>query len=87
MPDQLSGAQVAIGIGSGVAPARQPGHPIRGKQVQGIPALTTPALGYPTPIEHDMITSGVGEQLADGQSGVPGANHEGVNAGHGRGYG
>ena len=86
--DQLARAQVAIGIGSGVAPGRQPGHPVRGEQVQGIPPLATPALGYPTPIEDDMITCGVGEQPAHGQAGMPGANHEGVNAGHGRwGYG
>ena len=64
--NQLASAQVAVGIGSGVAPARQPGHPVRSEQVQRVPALATPALRHLTPVEHDVITSGVGQQAAHG---------------------
>jgi hypothetical protein len=60
MLDQLSRAQVAIGISSGVAPTRQSGHPVRGEQVQRIPALGAPALRNPTSIKYDVIASGVG---------------------------
>ena len=82
MLDQLGRAQVAIGIGPGVAPTRQPGHPVRGEQVQGVPAFGAPALRHPTPIEYDVIASSVGQQPAHGQPGVARAHDDGVNAHH-----
>ena len=79
---QLTRAQVAVGIGSGIVPARQPGHPGRSEQVQRVPALATPALRHLTPIEHDVITLDFGKHPAHGQAGVSRANNDSVDDHH-----
>jgi hypothetical protein len=50
--------------------------------VQGVPAFSAPALRHPTPIEYDVIVSGVGQESAHGQPGVARAYDDGVNAHH-----
>ena len=50
--------------------------------MQRIPALAAPALRHPTSVEHDVITSGVGQQAAHGQPGVSRANNDGVDDHH-----
>ena len=53
-----------------------------GEQVQGVPAFERQRSATRTPIEYDVIASGIGQQPAHGEPGVARAHDEGVNAHH-----
>ena len=50
--------------------------------MQRVPALGPPTLGDTTAVEHDMVSAGLGEQPAYGETGVAGADHDGVDGVH-----
>ena len=80
--DEGADAEVAVRVGPAVAPAGEPGHPARREQVQGVPALGAPAVADPAAVEHDVLASGVREQLAHREAGVAGPDDDGVDGGH-----
>ena len=47
-----------------------------------VPTLRTPPLGDPPAVEHDVLAARLGEQPAHGETGVPGADHDGVDRVH-----
>ena len=50
--------QVAVRVGASVKEAREPRHPVRRQQVQGVPALGAPPLGDASAIEDDVLMTG-----------------------------
>ena len=58
--DEGAGPDEGVGIGAGGREVREPGHPRRGEQVQGVPAFGAPALGHPAAIEDDVVDPGLG---------------------------
>ena len=78
----LPGRHEAVGVGTGVGPARQPAHPVRAEQPERVPALGPPALGDAAALEHDVVDAALGEAAAHGQAGLAGADDEGVGGAH-----
>ena len=74
-----------VGIGPGVAMARQPRHPVRREQPERIPALAPPALGDPPALEHDVRDAARREAVAHRQAGLAGADDQDIRPGHGGG--
>ena len=75
----LGGGHEAVDVSSGVGPAGQAAHPVRGQQAQGVPAFAAPPLGDPAALEHDVVDAAVGEAAADRQAGLAGADDDGVD--------
>ena len=79
---ELGRGHVAVGARSLVAPAREPGGPVGCQEPQRLPAMAPPTLGDAAALEHDVVDVGVGEAAAHGETGLAGADHEGVGGGH-----
>ena len=63
----------------GKRPVGKPHRPIRKLKSEAIPALTSPALGYPPAFEHQMRTSALAQHVAHGQAGLAAADDEGFD--------
>ena len=72
----------AVRLRAAVPPARQPAHPARGEQVEGVPPLGAPTLADPAAVEHHVVVAGGAEQPAHRQARVTGADHDRVDGAH-----
>ena len=80
---ELGRGHVAVGVWTLVAPAGEPRGPVGGQEPERLPPMAPPALGDTAPLEHDVVDVGVGQAAARGETGLAGADHEGVGGGHG----
>ena len=71
--DDVGARHVAVGIGAVVANAREPALPVGSQQPQGVPALAPPRVRQLAALEHDVVDRPLGEEVAGGEAGVPGA--------------
>ena len=78
----LAAGHEAVDVGPAVRPAGQPGHPVRSEQPQRVPPLAAPPLGDPAALEHDVLEPAVGQGAAHGETGLAGADDDGVDAAH-----
>jgi len=73
----------AVGLLTRVGPVWKPGHPIRAEQSQRIPGGRPPALADAAAFEQHVVVARVGEEAAGRESGLAGADDEGVSGWHG----
>src|SRR6185312_14611425 len=89
------GARVALQGGDELGPGhvrvrilrlvvqRQPIRPVGREQRERVPALAAPSLADRAALDHDVVVSGIREEATEGEPGLPGADDERVDRGHG----
>ena len=78
--DDLGHRHVAIGIRALVANARQATLPVGSEQPQRVPALVPPGVRHLAPLEHHVVDRPLGQKVAGGEAGMPGADDDGGEA-------
>ena len=79
--DDLGHGHVAVGVGSLVGLAGQPGLPAGGQKAQRVPPLGAPALGHPSPLEDHVVDAPLGQAVAHRQARLPAADDDRVGVG------
>src|SRR5262249_27422518 len=83
--DGLGGGHVAGRIVAVVPPPREASGPVRAEELERIPPLRAPAVGYAAALEDDVVDGSIVQTVADSQTGRPGSDDEGVDGRHGTG--
>jgi hypothetical protein len=63
---------------------RQPVRPVGREQRERVPPLAAPPFAHAATLEHDVVVSGIGQEAAEGEPGLAGADDDRVDRGHGR---
>ncbi len=79
VPGEGGGGHEPVRVTTAVAPHRQGVEPVGAEQVQRVPRLAAPALGDAATFEHDVVAPRGGEAIADGETGLPGPDDDGVD--------
>src|SRR6267143_6034255 len=70
---------VSVRVIAGVLAARELDGPVRGHEAEAVPAIS-PGLADASPLQDDVVDAGLGQLMADRESGVTGSDDDYIDA-------